>query len=98
MNAEPHLPGNVIPLPTAASSPVVQPRRRGRFPSGITSLSVARDKAQTQAPQQSAAPWALPSAPRTALDELRSDINIARSALRTLELCLAECEATYRRL
>ena len=91
-------PAPVIPLPTAASSPITQPSRRGRLPSGITSLSAVRAQAQAKAQQQAAAPWALPSAPRTALDELRSDINTARFALQALELCLAECEATYRRL
>jgi len=35
----------IIALPGAASSPVVQPRRRGRFPKGIVSLAKYRDRA-----------------------------------------------------
>jgi hypothetical protein len=44
----------IITLPTAAKSPVINPRRRGRFPRGVSSIWTARVIRNRRATAQSA--------------------------------------------
>lgn len=79
-----HLPriegGNVVMLPTAAAAPVANPQRRGRYPKGVTPISVA-SCARFQREQRQR----LISAKQTALRGFEEHASMCRAEIVQLE-------------